>query len=58
MYSGVGALTPFPHCIKHGFVIMDDNVDAFGLERFHLGVGDVAADLEDHVVLVVEARHL
>lgn len=54
----MGALTPLPHCIKHGFVIVDDNVDAFRFERLHLRVGDVAADLEDHVILVVEAGHL
>lgn len=57
-YSSMGALTPFPHSIKHRFVIVNDDVNALRLERLHLRVGDVAADLKDHIVLVVEAGHL
>lgn len=54
----MGALTPFPHSIKYRFVIVDDDVNALRLERLHLRVGDIAADLKDHVVLVVKAGHL
>lgn len=51
-------LTPFPHFIKNRFVIVDDDINAFRLERLHLRVGDVAANLEYHVVLVVKTGHL
>lgn len=57
-YSSMGALTPFPHSIKHRFVIVNDDVNALRLERLHLRVGDVAADLKDYIVLVVKAGHL
>lgn len=54
----MGALAPFPHFIKNRFVIVDDDINTFRLEKLHLGVGDVATDLEDHVVLIVKAGHL
>lgn len=58
VYRSMGALTPLPHFIKNRFVIVDDDINAFRLERLHLRVGDVTTDLEDHVVLVVKTSHL
>lgn len=56
--TAVGVDAPLGHGVEGRFGVVDDGLEAVGLEELELRVGDEAADLEDLVGFRVEARHL
>lgn len=54
----VGVDAPRRHGVEDGAVVVDDGFEAFPVEEVEVGVGYIAADLEDGVCFGVETGHL
>ena len=50
--------TPFAHCVKSGFVVVNNDLKASRVEKFEVGVSDEAGYREDCIRLAIEAGHL